>query len=97
MKHHPVLLLVFSLAMPVAVSAQGAPCPGPRALNGACANAPLLRQIETQTWLHGQVRLNESQLPILPREEWLPGSPAGGLTGIGMPSRVWTPPPALVP
>ncbi|MCZ8373932.1 MAG: hypothetical protein O9342_01040 [Beijerinckiaceae bacterium] len=88
-------LLAFSASAPPAVAQEA--CPGGRAWNGGCANPALVGAAGTTAYLRSLGRLSDSALPILPREEWLPGHPAGGLPRFGLPNRDRVIPPTLTP
>ncbi|MCZ8187602.1 MAG: hypothetical protein O9308_14590 [Beijerinckiaceae bacterium] len=90
-----VAILAVSASVPPA-QAQNA-CPAGRAWTGGCANGPLVSAAGTTAYLRSLGRLSDSALPILPREEWLPGHPAGGLPRFGLPNRDRVIPPTLTP
>ncbi|MCZ8183886.1 MAG: hypothetical protein O9322_13010 [Beijerinckiaceae bacterium] len=88
------ILAVPASALPASAQEN---CPGGRAWNGGCANAALVGAAGTTAYLRSLGRLSDSALPILPREEWLPGHPAGGLPRFGLPNRDRVIPPTLTP
>lgn len=91
-----ILGVAMLSASSLPVQAQS-PCPAGRAWNGGCAHGQLLGEAATTAYLRSLGRLSETSLPVLPREEWLPGHPASTIPRFGMPNRDRVIPPSLAP